>query len=87
MPFIEDHVEYYGDPPSRALFDMAAVAIVKNPDWAESYPVPSPIYISGKWVERPGNSREIIVWEHFDKAEILKDFYATFENYNIATPN
>ena len=29
-----EHIDLYGDPPSRALFDMAAVAIVKNPAWA-----------------------------------------------------
>lgn len=29
------HIDYHGEPPSRALFDMAAVAIVKNPDWAK----------------------------------------------------
>ena len=37
------NVDYYGDPPSRSLFDMAAVAIVKNPGWAESYSMPAPI--------------------------------------------
>ena len=29
-------IDLHGDPPSRSLFDMAAVAIVKNPVWAKS---------------------------------------------------
>ena len=55
--------EYHGDPPSRALFDMAAVAIVKDPSWAEASEIPSPIMTDEKWVERPENSRKIVVWE------------------------
>ena len=31
-----DNTSFYGNPPSRSLFDMAAVAIVKNPSWAQS---------------------------------------------------
>ena len=32
-----DHIELSGTPPSRALYDMAAVAIVKNPAWAHFF--------------------------------------------------
>ena len=68
-----------GDPPARALFDMAAVAIVKNPDWAESTTMPAPALEDlddGGWVERPDNPREIILWENFDREAIMADFYA-----------
>ena len=73
-----DHIDYYGDPPSRALFDMAAVAIVKNPGWAEATEIPAPIMVEKEWVERPDNSRKIIIWENFDSEAIMKDFYASF---------
>ena len=69
----------HGDPPSRSLFDMAAVAIVKNPGWAESKEIPAPVLINDKWRERPDNSRKIIIWEHFDKKNIISDFFETMD--------
>lgn len=70
-----DNTSYYGDPPSRSLFDMAAVAIVKNPSWAKAKEIPSPILIDKKWVEIPENNRKIVLWEYFDQKSILNDFY------------
>lgn len=70
-----EHVDFYGDPPTRALFDMAAVAIVKNAGWAKSSVIPCPTMIDKKWVDQPNNSHKIIVWENFDKEKIIKDFY------------
>jgi inosine-uridine nucleoside N-ribohydrolase len=65
---------------SRALFDMAAVAILKNPSWAKSTVIPAPHLVSGKWVERPDNPRRITVWEDFDRDAIMKDFYNTMKS-------
>ena len=65
----------YGDPPSRALFDLGAVVIVKNPKWAEARSIPAPKYIRDQWIEQPENEREIILWENFRKEEIIRDFY------------
>lgn len=73
------HIDYHGDHPSRALFDMAAVAIVKNPEWAKITEIPCPTMTDKVWVERPDNPRKIIIWEHFDKENILADFYATLK--------
>jgi hypothetical protein len=73
-----EHIDYHGDPPSRALFDMAAVAIVKNPAWAEVNQHPAPLFINGEWVERPDNSHEIKIWENFNKGEIIDDFLKSF---------
>lgn len=73
----------WGDPPGRALFDMAAVAIVKNPEWAETVEIPAPIYVNGKWVERPNNPRKITVWEWFDVYAIINDFFLTMNNYKL----
>ncbi len=76
-----EHVEYYGNPPSRALFDMAAVAIVKNPTWAKSLLIPCPIMIDKKWVEQPENIRKITIWENFDKEKIIQDFFYSMTHY------
>lgn len=69
-----------GNPPSRPLFDQAAVAIVKNSDWAESYKHPAPVYTDGQWVERPDNSRKITIWEWFDIYGIINDFFVVMNN-------
>jgi len=79
-----DHIELSGTPPSRALYDMAAVAIVKNPAWAKPRTIPAPKLENGKWVERPDNKRTITLWESFDRDAILKDFYATMERPVLA---
>jgi inosine-uridine nucleoside N-ribohydrolase len=74
-----EHIDYHDDAQTRALFDMAAVAIVKNPDWANNIQVPAPILVDNKWVDRPGNNRQITVWEDFKKEQILQDFFSTLE--------
>ena len=79
-----DHIELSGNPPSRALYDMAAVAIVKNPAWARPRTIPAPKLENGKWVERPDNERTITLWESFDRDAILKDFYATMDRPVLA---
>jgi purine nucleosidase len=73
----------WGDPPGRALFDMAAVAILKNPDWAETREIPAPVYLDGKWVDRPNNPRKITLWEWFDIYGIMNDFFVTMDNYKL----
>ncbi len=80
------HIELHGNPPSRALFDMAAVAIVKNPSWASARQIPSPVLVKNQWVERPQNPRKITVWENFDRDKIMNDFYRSMENYRLIDP-
>jgi len=77
--------DYDGDPPSRALYDMAAIAIVKNSSWAVPGKIPGPELVNGTWIDRPDNSHEITIWENFDKEEIMKDFYNSMENYVLVT--
>ena len=76
-----EHIQYHGTPPSRALFDMAAVAIVKNPAWAKTKQISAPILQNNQWVERPENSRKILIWENFDRDKIMADFYRTMDQY------
>lgn len=78
-----ENAEYYGNPPSRALFDMAAVAIVKNPAWAKSSVIPCPVMVDEEWIEQPENNRKITIWEDFDKDGIMSDFYKTMLNFNL----
>lgn len=79
-----EHIQYHGNPPARALFDMAAVAIVKDASWAESKQIPAPVLRDNKWVERPENEQTITVWENFDRDKIMADFYDTMENFELA---
>ncbi|MCF8225728.1 MAG: nucleoside hydrolase [Bacteroidales bacterium] len=69
------HIDLYGDPPSRSLFDVGAVAVLKNPGWAESRKIPAPYYDSAGWVDQPDNYREIILWENFNRDSIVNDLY------------
>jgi hypothetical protein len=78
------HITQLEDGCYRSLYDMAAVAIVKNPAWAEAREIPGPLYLEGKWAEQPENSRKIQVWENFDRDAIMSDFYATLEG-NMGT--
>lgn len=75
-----EHIEYHVDPPARALYDMAAVAIVKSPNWAEQQLISCPVLVDGKWKEQPENDRKIVLWENFDKKAIIDDFYQTLDN-------
>lgn len=80
------HIDSHDEEGTRALFDMAAVAIVKNPAWAERKVIPAPILIDNEWVERPENDRKIVLWENFDKEAIMNDFYERMENYVLVEP-
>lgn len=79
-----EHIELSGDPPSRALYDMAAVAIVKDPSLARAVEIPCPALTDGQWHAQPDNPRKITVWEHFDRDRIMEDFYKTMKDYVLA---
>ncbi len=76
---IDLFVNYKQD--SRPLFDMAAVAIVKNPVWADRVEIPAPKLVGNGWEDRPDNPRTIVIWENFDRDGIMGDFYDRMENY------
>lgn len=81
-----NHADYYGDPPSRALFDMAAVAILKNPAWAGPRKIPCPVYKPEGWIEQPANKRMITIWEYFERDSIIHDFFRTMKSYRLVAP-
>lgn len=70
-----EHAEMHGNPPSRALFDMAAVAIVKNPQWAEMKEIPAPKLQGVAWIEQPDNQNKIVIWENFNRDAIVNDLF------------
>jgi len=70
-----EHAEMHGNPPSRALFDMAAVAIVKNPEWAEKIEVPAPRLSGINWIEQPEDQFKISIWENFKRDQIVNDLF------------
>lgn len=74
-----EHAEMHGNPPSRALFDMAAVAIIKNPEWAEQKEIPAPKLQGTEWIEQPENQHKIIIWENFKRDSIVTDLFQLIE--------
>ena len=78
-----EFIDYHGDPPSRSLFDMVALAILKNPNWGSKKEISAPLLVDGVWVERPDNPRKIKVWENFKKKQILEDFFNSM-NYPVS---
>ena len=74
-----EHIDYHGAGRERALFDLAAVAIIKNPNWANARLHPCPIFEDGQWTERPSNQRKIVIWENFQRDSIIEDFMAGLE--------
>lgn len=65
----------HGTSQTRALFDMAAVAIVKNPSWAEKVEIPAPKLVGTGWVEQPQNPHKIFIYENFNRDAIVNDFF------------
>ncbi len=63
---------------ARALYDVAAVAVVKNPDWAQRRNVGSYRLIDGQWVLQETGD-ELVIWELFYTSGIVEDFYETIE--------
>jgi len=64
---------------TRSLYDMCAVAIVKNPSWAVPEQIPAPVMQDSVWVDRPDNQRKITLWGDFDRDAILGDFINTLK--------
>ncbi len=78
------NVKLNGEPPSRSLYDMAAIAIVKNGTWASPRGIPAPILQDSRWSERPENPRKIVIWENFNRDSIMADFYERMVHPQLA---
>jgi purine nucleosidase len=75
-----EHIRLDGATPSRALFDMAAAAILKNPAWARREEIPAPALVGDHYVPSTTNRRHLVLWTHFDRDAIVADFFATMEH-------
>jgi len=80
-----NHIPEYLQDSSRALFDMTAVAILKNPHWGKSSAIPAPYYSKENdgWVQWLDNQRKIIYWDQFNKDAIMTDFYNSMSHYHL----
>ena len=77
------HIDLHGNPPSRAMFDMVALAVIKNENWGQKKEIPAPKLVGEGWEEQADNKTKIIVWENFDRDGIINDLFSLMEN---ATP-
>lgn len=80
------HIKFDRTPPSRALYDVGAVAILKNPAWASSRRQGAPSLVGTRWEDRADNLRTIVIWENFDRDAIVADFVRTLEHPVAAKP-
>lgn len=74
------------DFPRRPLFDVVAVAVVKNPNWGKRVSIPAPRMENDEWIEQEDSPREISIWENFDKDAILNDFFESMTHYELPEP-
>ncbi|MAJ31191.1 MAG: nucleoside hydrolase [Flavobacteriaceae bacterium] len=74
-------IDLYGNPPSRALFDLVALAVLKNSQWGKKRSIPTPTVVAKKWVDRPQNQNRITLWENFDRKAIINDFYDSLNQH------
>lgn len=77
-----DNIKLHSDG-TRSLYDLCAVAVVKNPQWAQTAEIPAPKMIDKVWVDRPDNERTVLLWENFDRDGIVGDFVATLDKCTV----
>lgn len=66
----------------RSLFDMAAVANVKNPEWAVDTLVFEPRLINNEWTTAGGKSDSVIFWRNYNVNAVMDDFWSVMEKMN-----
>ncbi len=67
--------------PSRALFDVAAIAVVKNAGFAQARVVAAPELRDDRWSDRPDAGHSVTFYEMFDRCSIVADFFDSMRNY------
>lgn len=70
-----DHV----DQTARALYDVAAVAVVKESEWGVRRSVEPYRLEGGEWVQT-SEGEEFVIWELFYGSKIIQDFFATLRD-------
>jgi purine nucleosidase len=63
----------------RSLFDMAAVATVKNPQWAEDTVVYGSALMNGEWTAMNTREDSVVFFRNYDVAGVMGDFWTTMQ--------
>ncbi len=66
---------------TRSLFDMAAVANVINPGWAEPTVQYGPRLINNEWVVEEGAMDSVIFFRNYDVEGVMNDFWKVMEGF------
>jgi purine nucleosidase len=77
------YISYKTTPPSRALFDLVTLSILKQPAWGEKQVINAPLFVNNSWIAQPRTVREVVLWENFKSKEIIDDFFTVMEHYKI----
>jgi purine nucleosidase len=64
---------------TRSLFDMANVATVKNPKWAEDTVVYGPRLTNGEWTSISTTKDSVVFFRNYDVTSVMNDFWRTME--------
>lgn len=67
----------------RSLFDVVAVAVVKNASWGQLRFIEAPKLNGIEWAPGDMDGREIGIWENFNAEAILTDLFDAVENYRL----
>ncbi|WP_203532606.1 nucleoside hydrolase [Draconibacterium halophilum] len=78
-----NEAEMYGNPPTRSLFDMVVLAVLKNEAWGEKVEIPAPKLVGNSWIDKPENKHKIVYWQNFNRDAIVNDL---FELMQKSTP-
>ncbi len=68
---------------SRSLYDMAAVATVKNPGWAEDTVIHGPRLINGEWTSDVQARDSVIFFRNYNVDAVMNDFWKTMKKINL----
>ena len=66
--------------PDRSMYDMATLAIIKEPSWGELKRIPAPRLLADGWQDCPDNDATIGYWENFNTEAIVEDLFKSIEN-------
>lgn len=78
-----DNAKMHSYPPSRALFDLVVLAVLKNESWGTKHEIPAPKLVEHAWEDQPENPHTIVYWDQFNRDAIVNDF---FQAMAAATP-
>jgi purine nucleosidase len=67
---------------TRSLFDMANVATVKNPRWAEDTVVYGPRLINGQWTSISTAKDSVVFLRNYNVTAVMDDFWSTMNKMN-----